>query len=89
MRILPLLAALATVTALSACKDEVSCTEAEAQKKATELANKITEVGTADPSKMAALMPKLQELSTKAAAAPDDLAATCKAMDDLMAELSK
>jgi hypothetical protein len=35
------------------------------------------------------MAPKVQELATKAAAGGDDLDATCKALDEMMAELSK
>ena len=38
---------------------------------------------------MAELAPNAQEIATKAAAGGDDLAAACKAMDEMMAELSK
>ena len=73
MRILPVLTVVAAASFLSACKDEVACTQADAEKKATEL------------------MPKVQELATKASAngGADDLNATCKALDEIMAELSK
>jgi thiamine biosynthesis lipoprotein ApbE len=89
MRILPLLAALAAVTVLSACDEKASCTPEEAQKKATDLAAKITEVGAADPTRVADLMPKVQELAAKASSTGEDLAEACKAMDEMMAELSK
>jgi hypothetical protein len=89
MRILPLLAALATAATLGACTDEASCTPEEAQKKSADLAAKVTEIGTADPAKLAELTPKLQELTAKAAGTGDDLAAACKAMDEMMAELAK
>jgi hypothetical protein len=57
--------------------------------KATDLTAKIQEVAAADPAKLAELAPKVQDLATKAAAGGDDLSATCKALDEMMAELSK
>ncbi|AWD23085.1 hypothetical protein [Pseudogemmobacter blasticus] len=89
MRILPLLAALTAAAFLSACDDKESCTQEVAQKKAADLSAKITEVGTQDPTKLAALAPKMQELVTKVQAGGDDLSGTCKAIDDMMAELTK
>ena len=89
MRILPIVAVLAASVFLSACNEEVACTAEEAQKKATDLTTKITEMATADPAKVAELSPKLQDLATKAAAGGEDLAAACKAMDEMMTELAK
>ena len=90
MRILPVLTVVAAASFLSACKDEVACTQADAEKKATELTTKITELAASDPAKLTELMPKVQELATKASAngGADDLNATCKALDEIMAELS-
>ncbi len=88
MRFASTILALAATGFLAACGEE-DCTQEVATKKATELTTKIQELAAADPTKVAALAPKLQELATKAAAGGDDLAATCKAMDDMMAELSK
>jgi G:T/U-mismatch repair DNA glycosylase len=89
MRIAPAFLALAALGFLTACNSEATCTAEEATKKSTDLTAKITEVATADPAKAAELMPKLQEMGTKIAAGGDDLAAACKAMDEMMAELSK
>lgn len=91
MRILPVLAVVSAVAFLSACKEEVACTQADAEKKATELTTKITELASSDPAKLAELAPKVQELATKAQAngSAEDLNATCKALDEIMAELSK
>jgi hypothetical protein len=89
MRIASAFLALAALGFLAACNSETACTSEDAQKKAADLAAKITEVGTADPAKLAELTPRLEELTTKAAAGGDDLQATCKAMDEMMAELSK
>lgn len=91
MRILPVLAVVSAVAFLSACKEEAACTQAEAEQKATELTTKITELASSDPAKLAELAPKVQELATKAAAdgSAEDLNATCKALDEIMAELSK
>jgi len=89
LRILPIAAVISAAVLLSACDDKATCTQAEAEKKATELTTKITELATSDPAKLAELAPKVQEMATKAAAGGDDLAAACKAMDEMMAELSK
>lgn len=90
MRILPVLAVVSAAVFLSACDEKASCTQADAEKKATELTTKITELASTDPAKLTELMPKVQELATKAASADAaDLSATCKALDDIMAELSK
>jgi hypothetical protein len=73
---------------LSACNDQAVCTQEIANQKAADLTAKMTEVATADPTKMAELGPKVAELA-KTAQAGGDLAAACKAMDDMMAELAK
>jgi ABC-type Fe3+-hydroxamate transport system substrate-binding protein len=79
---------LAGALALSACGEE-ECTVEVAQKKATEMMAKVQEIATTAPEKLAALQPKIAEIQTQAAAAGDDPAAACKAIDDLMAELAK
>ena len=89
MRILPAFSALAAVGFLAACNGEEACTQELATQKATDLTSKIQELATSDPTKLAELAPKVQELATKAAAGGDDLTATCKALDEMMAELSK
>ncbi len=91
MRILPVLAVVSAVSFLSACKDEPACTQADAEKKATELTTKITELASTDPATLAEMLPKVQELAAKASAngSAEDLNATCKALDEIMAELSK
>lgn len=89
MRIALTLASLAAVGFLAACNsEEAACTEEQAQQKLTELTTKLQEIGTADPAKLAEYGPKLTEMATQMAAAPDDLQAACKAMDDMMAELN-
>lgn len=89
MRIAPALLALAATGFLAACTGEEACTQETATKKATDLTTKIQEVAASDPAKLAELAPKVQELATKAAAGGDDLQATCTALDEMMAELSK
>jgi hypothetical protein len=88
MRIASALLTLAVTGLLVACTSEETCTPEQAQQKVAELTAKITEVGTSDPAKLAELTPQLQDLTTKAAAGGNDLAATCKAIDDMMATLS-
>jgi seryl-tRNA synthetase len=87
MRFAPAFLALAATGFLTACNSEATCTAEEAQKKSADLATKITALGTADPAKAAELMPKMQEMATKLAAGGDDLAAACKAMDEMLAAL--
>jgi predicted small secreted protein len=89
MRIAPALLALAATGFLAACNSEEVCTAELAQKKAADLTAKLTEVATSDPAKLAEMGPKVQEMAAKAAGTGDDLQAACKAMDEMMAELSK
>lgn len=89
MRIAPTILALAATGFLAACTGEEACTQEVATKKATDLTTKMQEVAASDPAKLAELAPKVQDLATKAAAGGDDLTATCKALDEMMAELSK
>lgn len=88
MRIALNLIAIAAVGFLAACGDD-GCTNEEATKKAADLSAKLQEMAATDPAKLAELAPKVQELATKAAASGDDLQEACKAMDEMMAELSK
>jgi tRNA(Ser,Leu) C12 N-acetylase TAN1 len=89
MRIAPAFLALTAAGFLAACTGEEACTQEVATKKATDLTTKIQEIAATDPAKLAEMAPKVQELATKAAAGGEDLAATCKALDEMMAELSK
>ena len=89
MRIAPLFAALSAAAFLVACDDKPSCTQADAEKKMTELMTKIQEVGATNPEKLAALAPKAQELAAKAQAGGDDISQACVAIDEMMAELNK
>jgi outer membrane murein-binding lipoprotein Lpp len=89
MRFASTILALAATGFLAACNEEVACTQEVATQKATDLSTKIQELAASDPAKLAELAPKVQELATKAAAGGDDLAATCTALDEMMAELSK
>ena len=89
MRIAPALLALVAAVLLVACDDAEDCTTELAQKKATDLAAKLTDFGAKDPLKLVELAPKVQELAKQASAEGDDLAAVCKAMDEMMEELSK
>lgn len=89
MRIATHLAALVAIGFLAACNSEPTCTAEDAGKKSADLSAKLQEMAATNPAKLAELAPKVQELATKAAGSPDDLQAACKAMDELMAELSK
>ena len=89
MRIFTATLALAATCFLAACNSEETCTNEMAQKKATDLAAKMQQIAASDPAKLAELAPKVQELAAKASAQGEDLQAACKAMDEMMAELSK
>lgn len=89
MRFASTILTLAVTGFLADCTGKEACAQEVATKKVTDLTTKIQEVAAADPAKLAELAPKVQELATKAAAGGDDLAATCKAPDEMMAELSK
>lgn len=89
MRITSTVLALAAAGFLAACNSEEVCTTELAQKKATDLLTKMQEVATTDAAKLARLAPKVQELAAKASAQGDDLQAACKAMDEMMVELSR
>lgn len=89
MRFASTILALAATGFLAACNSEEACTNELAQKKAADLATKMQEVAATDPAKLAELAPKVQELAAKASAQGDDLQAACKALDEMMAELSK
>lgn len=89
MRITSAILALAATGFLAACNSEEVCTQELATQKATELTTKIQELAASDPAKLAELGPKVQELAAKASADGEDLQAACKAMDEMIAELSK
>jgi hypothetical protein len=89
MRFAPTLLAFVAAGFLSACDNAEDCTTELAQKKATDLAAKLTDLGARDPLKLAELAPKVQDLASQASAKDDDLTAVCKAMDEMMEELSK
>ncbi len=90
MRSISLTLALTALIALSACKeDKPACTEDLAKIKLGELTTKMQEVATKDPTKLAALAPKLQEIQGKLTAAGNEPQAACDALDEIMIELSK
>jgi hypothetical protein len=89
MRITSAILALAAASFLAACNSEEVCTTELAQKKATDLMTKMQEVAATDAAKLAVLAPKVQELAATASAQGDDLQAACKAMDEMMVELTK
>jgi hypothetical protein len=90
MKFMPILA-IAAFGLLTACDDKPTCTQEVATQKMNDLTAKMTEMATADPTKMAALAPKMQEIAAaaQAAGAAEDAEGVCKAIDDLMAEISK
>ncbi len=89
MRIAMNLAALAAIGFLAACNSEATCTTEDATKKSADLSAKLQEMAATDPAKLAELAPKVAEMATKAAGSADDLQAACKAMDEMMTELTK
>ncbi len=90
MTFMPVLAALTAFGLLTACDGKPECTQELVIEKTTDLMTKIQQLGTSDPAKMVALLPKIQDITTQAAAAGEgDLQASCDAIDDIMAELNK
>ena len=84
-----ILAAVLAFGVLAGCDEKPACTQETITQKAAELTTKIQEMAATSPEKVAALLPRLQEIATKAAAGGDDLAASCTALDELAAELAK
>jgi uncharacterized lipoprotein len=93
MRIAPVILTLAAAFFLAACNSEETCTSEDAIRKSADLSAKLQEMAATDPARLAELGPKVQDLATKAAGSAagsvEDLQATCKAMDDMMTELTK
>jgi hypothetical protein len=96
MKLFPVLAAVAAFGLLTACNEEeaaeettVECTQELVTQKAGEVQAKIMELASTDPAKMEALLPKIQEISTAAAANGSDISGSCKALDDIMAEMAE
>lgn len=77
--------ALVSLLGLAACNEEKpSCTAEEAQAKATEMMTKLQGLATTNPEKLAAVGAKAQELQADLAAAQNDPAKACAAVDELM-----
>jgi hypothetical protein len=89
MNMLKLIATLAVMATLAACGDKDTCTQEVATQKATDLMTTVQGLAASDPSKLAALAPKMQELQAKLAGAGDDPEAVCAAIDEIQAELDK
>jgi hypothetical protein len=93
MKLSPVLGAILAVAVLAACNEEeasVECTQELVTQKAGEVQAKIMELATTDPEKMQALLPRIQEISTAAAAAGEgDISASCTALDEIMAEMAE
>jgi outer membrane murein-binding lipoprotein Lpp len=91
MKLIPIFGAVMALGLLAACNDDAAeCTQETLTQKSEEFTAKVTELATTDPEKVAALMPRMQEILTEAqAAGEDDLAASCAALDELMAELAE
>lgn len=83
------LLALAAIGFLAGCNQEEACTEASAQKKQEELMAKLMDVAVNEPEKMVEFAPKIEGIGKQVQEAGGDLQASCKAMDEMMAELSK
>lgn len=88
MRIGPTILAMTAAGFLAACNQDTACTPEEAQAKLADLNARVTEVGTADPARLAELTPRLQDLAAQASATDGDMTATCSAIDGMMAELA-
>ena len=76
---------------LAACTGEEPCSPDLYAKKHADLVARISGFTTQDPAKRDAVIDGLNAVldQHEAAGANGDLSATCKAIDDLMAELSK
>ena len=88
MRLASSLLALAAAGFLAGCTEK-DCTQEIAIQKATDLTTRIEALATSDPAKVAGIAPRLQGLSRMIAGGDDDLTATCKALDEMLAELVK
>lgn len=82
--------AMSGLVLLAACTAEEPCSPELYAKKNADLAARVAAFSTKDPVKRDAVIDGLYRvLDQREAAGPDgDLAATCKAIDDLMAVLS-
>jgi hypothetical protein len=88
MRLFILSLTLAATGLLSACDDDATCTQEQATAKATEVMTSLQTLATSDPEKLAALTPRLTEIQGTLTAEGADLAAACKALDDIAAEIA-
>ena len=85
MKILPFIAAGALAIGLAGCSGGSDCTPETLQKKAQEITTAIQQKVTSDPSKLAELMGKLQELAKKYQnVTSTSQAEACKAYDELL-----
>ncbi len=91
MRVILNIAATLGLGFLAACTEDEACAPDLYAKKHADLEAKLAAFSTLDPAKRDAVIDGLHAvLDEHEAAGPDgDLSATCKAIDDLMAELSK
>jgi hypothetical protein len=94
MKLLPLIGALAAFGLLSACneteEESVECTQELVTQKANDVQAKIVELAQTDPAKIEAVLPRIQEISTAAAAAGEgDISGSCAALDEIMAEMTE
>jgi hypothetical protein len=98
MRLSPVLGAIMALGLLAACNEEeapaeeasVECTQELVTQKAGEVQAKIAELASSDPEKMQELLPRIQEISTAAAAAGEgDISGSCAALDEIMAEMAE
>jgi hypothetical protein len=91
MRNLPNIVAGLSLGFLAACTGEEACSPDLYAKKKADLEAGISAFSTQDPAKRDAVIDGLYAVldQREAAGADGDLSATCKAIDDLMAEMSK
>jgi hypothetical protein len=87
MRKILVAVAMVPLLALGACGKSEECTPELAQKKTEELTKTIQEIVTKDPTKGAAALTKMQEMTTKYANADEKEA--CKAIDELLASIKE
>ena len=88
MKVFILVGALAMAGFLAACDEDATCTQESATAKATEVMTAMQALATSNPEKLAEMTPRLTEIQAGLTAEGADLAASCKALDDIAAEIA-
>lgn len=88
MRVFTFILAVDTAGFLAACGDAATCTRDTATVKATEVMTAKQTLAASNPEKLAEMTPRLTEIQAGLTAEGADLTATCKALDDIQAEIA-